>query len=108
MDTLVQQLEMWRQQKEKRHTYRDKVEVPRTVEVFFSFRSQAGAAKATATLEELGFTVQSSRRFIRTEVIAKKNIPMTDDFVVPLIHDAASVAKGFGGKFDGFAGPVVE
>lgn len=106
MNEIQRQLEMWRQQKEKRIVYQDKLDLSREVEVFFSFRSKSNARKAMSDLSGNGFSVALAFRSLRYEVTGSKNMALTDEAVVALITASVVLAKAHSGTFDGFAGPV--
>ncbi len=87
---------------------RDDVDAPREVEHFANFMNIKDARTAARQLEQLGFTVEVSRRRVVQAVLVARRMSTVDvESADAMVEQVFGVVEGCRGDYDGWGAPIV-
>lgn len=87
---------------------RDDVDAPREVEHFANFMNIKDARTAARRLEQLGFTVEISRRRVVQAVLVARRMSTVDvETADAMVEQVFGVVEGCRGDYDGWGAPIV-
>jgi len=97
------------EQYSQRIKMRDDVDAAREVEHFANFRAIKDARAAGAALEQLGYGVTVTRRFIARGMLrATKQATVDVESADQMVEEVFAVVAAHHGDYDGWAAPLVQ
>jgi hypothetical protein len=101
------ELVKWEEQKRVRLTHGDKLDHPREIEHFATFKSKANAEKAAGALKAQGYAVSMRKKgLFGVDMMTSRN----DSFIEieKILDSIIQIIDTHGGIYDGFGAEIVE